>query len=149
MKTCLFGIASLLLSAQLFAQTEANMCVSVTDVCCNGTTSSVDYTIPANQQITRTYFHYEGNDGDRVNISCYDVVGGSESLIWSIDAQASRCGCGESSTGLSHPIGQNHHLRFKVDCKECATGNCVSGSTTVTFSTAPYVTVCFPDCDES
>ncbi|MBK6765278.1 MAG: hypothetical protein IPG71_02875 [bacterium] len=147
MKTSLVWIVSLLLSAQLIAQTEANMCVSVTDVCCNGQASSVDYTIPANQQISRTYFHYEGHDGDRVALFCYDVVEGVESLVWSINVESSHCGCGESSTGLSHPIGQDHHLRFKVDCRQCATGNCVAGSTIVTFASASNYATCLPECD--
>ena len=149
LKTALWATLLLtVLSSQLWAQTEASMCVSVTDICCDTGWSSADYTIPANQQITKTHFHYEGKDGNRVKIECYDVNGGVETFLWSSGDQSTYCGCGESFTTTSHPISQNQTLRFKVRCLQCATGNCVTGSTVVTFASNSSYTTCLPDCNQ-
>lgn len=137
-------------TAQLFAQTEANMCVSVTDVCCDGNWSSVDYTIPAEKQVTATHIHFEGNNGNRVQIQCYDVVGGVESFLWQrMSGENELCGCGEIVVTDIHPFGQNHHLRFKVKCIDCEDQNCFLGSTTVTFASNSTYPTCLPECGKN
>ncbi len=144
------GIKSLLMVGLLFgmcasmrAQTEASMCVYVTDVCCDNDWSTVEFTIPSGEQVTKTYIHYGGDEDNKVVLECWDIVGGAEWFrFWTLD---DLCGCGNETTVENHAIGQNHILRFKVKCKECE-GSCESGSSTVYFSTATAA-VCAPNCN--
>ncbi|MBK6765459.1 MAG: hypothetical protein IPG71_03785 [bacterium] len=134
----------LITTAQLFAQTEADMCVLITDPCCDASWSTWDYSVPAGRQITGTYVHYEGSDLNEVTVECWQMVNGLPSIRrWSV---TDRCGCGTVSTTTGHPIGQNTDLRFTVKCMGCNSENCAIGSTAVYLYTSINAATCPTQC---
>ncbi|NUO20354.1 hypothetical protein HUU59_12990 [bacterium] len=134
-----------ILAAQVSAQTEASMCVTVTDVCCDDNFSIGSYTVPANTDIYKTYVYHNGNEMNKVYIECWDIVNGQESFqFWTLD---DICGCESRTTTENHQIGQNHQLRFKVKCKDCEGGNCALGSSTVYIYTSVTAATCPVPCE--
>lgn len=137
----------LFVTTQLFAQTEASMCVSVTDACCDGNWSSVDYLIPAGQQITTTYIHFDSPktpSSDGVEIQCLGFPNGEPGVvIWEYVGGSMKCNCGNASH--SEIMAGPSQIRFKVRCKGCNSDNCTLGSSPVNFYTSARPT-CPPNC---
>ncbi len=131
------------LCAQVFAQTEASMCVSLSDQCCNTAWDSVEFSIPAGQQISKTYIHYNTPSGDQVKVECFGFPNGKTPvLIWD---EEDLCGCGTKQTTEVHPIGGPNTIRFRVTCSGC-TGDCAGGTARVQIYTAPKAVTCPENC---
>lgn len=132
------------LCASVFAQTEAEMCVSVTDACCDATWSSVDYTIPSGQQISKTYIHYDNPNGNEVDIQCLGFPNGEPGVvIWELTDDDAPCNCG--NTQHDEQIAGPQTIRFKIRSQGCNSEACTLGSTTVHFYTSAK-TSCAPSC---
>ncbi|MCB1058747.1 MAG: hypothetical protein KDB65_00820 [Calditrichaeota bacterium] len=145
MKTLLLLGLMLGLYASVFAQTEESMCVSVT----NATAShwdSTDHFIPSGQQISKTYFHYKSPDTDGVRVDCYQVNGDGSTgtRIWTVNNTF--CGCGSSSTIVSHPISGNQTIRLRVYRTNCPGYSISGGTSKVHFYTSATAASCPPQC---
>ena len=120
---------------------EPNMCVSVTDVCCDGNWSSVDYTIPAGKVIAKTYIHHDSPTHNEVDIQCLGFPNGEPGdVIWAMD---NVCNCG--NTSYTETIAGPQTIRFKIRCMGCNSDNCYFGSSTVYFYTISQTT-CALNC---
>lgn len=146
MKYALLALVFIGISTTQAFAVEANMCVSVTDVCCDANFSSVDFTLPGGQQVTTTYVYHNGSSVNKVYIECWDIVNGQENfLIFTLDDV---CGCQEGSSISNHPISWDHHIRFKVKCKDCEGGNCAIGSSTVYLYSSAAQASCPIKCED-
>lgn len=131
-------------ATQLWAQTEASMCVSVTDVCCNAAWDSVTYAIPANKVISKTFIHFNSPTNDEVDLFCLADPDGARDTLWT---KLNLCNCGTTSTTVLHPIGSTIILRFFAKCSQC-TNDCANGSSTVHFYTSATAGSCPPNCNK-
>lgn len=154
MKALLLMGVLLGLCAQTFAQwTEASMCVSVTDACCDedewgpALWSSVDYTIASGERITKTFFHYDSPDNKAIRVKCYSVIGGTETELWNVNQ--SFCGCGSSTSTTGHPVNGPLTIRYKVWCTACPENQCSAGNGKVYFYTSVTAASCPPQCQPS
>jgi len=137
-------------ATQLWAQTEASMCVSITNTDDSGSHwDSTDYAIPTGQQITRTYFHYNSPSTDGVRLECYIVNGDGSTgtRIWAVNQTF--CGCGSSSTTIGHTISGGQTIRFRVYRTWCPNFSISSGSSVVHFYTSATAATCPPQCQGS
>lgn len=137
-----------ILAAQVSAQTEASMCVSITNTTCS-TWDSVDYAIPTGQQISRTYFHYNSPSNVGVRVDCYEVNGDGSTgtRIWTVNNTF--CACGTSSTVTSHPIAGGQTIRLRVYRENCPGYSCSGTSSKVKFYTSATAATCPEQCQGS
>ncbi|NUO20111.1 hypothetical protein HUU59_11735 [bacterium] len=134
-----------ILAAQVSAQTEASMCVSITNTTCS-TWDSVDYAIPTGQQITKTYIHYDSPTTDGVRVDCFNVNGDGSTGTrrWTINQTF--CGCGSTATTDGHTISGGQTIRMRMYRTACPGYNCSGGQSKVYFYTSATAASCPPQC---
>lgn len=123
---------------------QCSWCTTVTDVCCDGNFSSVDYTLPCNTSEIWVYYDAPGND--RVHVIITDVSGGGSIPVAEQNIPGSNCDCTRYRI-YTGGINAGHVLRFKISCVKCSTNqtSCDSGTASVTFFT-PVGNLCAPFC---
>ncbi len=150
MKSLLMMGLLLGMCASLLAQTEASMCVSVTNTGDSGSHwDSTDYFIPSGEQISQTFFLYNSPSTDGVRVDCYQVNGDGSTgtRIWTVNNTF--CACGSSSTTVGHPIAGNQTIRLRVYRTDCPGYSISSGTSKVYFYTSATAASCPPQCQQN
>jgi len=135
---------------QAWAQTEASMCVTITNTDDSGSHwDSTDYFIPVGQQISKTYFQFDQPTTDGIRVDCYRVNlnGTTGTRIWTVNETF--CGCGSSNTKIAHPIAGGQTIRFRVYRTWCPGHDMSSGSSVVRFYTSATAASCPDLCQGS
>lgn len=140
------GLLMLAAPGNLIAQ--CSWCTTVTDECCDGNFSSVDYTLPCTTN--KIYVYYDAPGNDRVHVLIYDVSGGGEIFVAERDMDGQDCNCAKYQVYAGTDINSGHVLRFKIECQKCndEDTSCETGTASVKFYT-PSTNTCAPNCNGS
>jgi hypothetical protein len=107
----------------LQAHASANFCISVTDVCCTGGSTTGTHTLNASDSFEWWYIHYDtGTAVDKVTI----IARADGFELW---RKENLCGCG--NTSVNYPIANEHVITIEVECTYCSMPPCAASTASV------------------